>query len=122
MAGFGVFVLGRVIWGLLSGTVPRPLTMGAIAGVALAVSVLVAWMLYRHRNGDSNIRSVWICSRNDAIGNVAVELAVLGVLGTGAGWPDLLVAAGMAALALTDAWSLMRQARAELSVPARVHV
>lgn len=69
-------------------------------------------MLYRYRNGDSNMSSVWLCSRNDAIGNVAVGLAVLGVSGTSAGWPDLLVAAGMAALALTGAWSVMRQARA----------
>ena len=96
--------------------------MGAIAGVAIAVNVLVAWMLNRYRNGDSNMRSVWICSRNDAIDNVAVGLAALGVSGTGAGWPDLLVAAGMAALALTGAWSVMRKARAELAVPRRLHV
>ena len=73
--------------------------MGAVALLALAVNVLVAWLLYRYRHGDSNMRSVWICSRNDAIGNVAVAAAALGVFGTGAAWPDLLVAAGMAALA-----------------------
>ena len=114
MAGFGVFVLGRALWAALDGVPPQPLTMGAIALLAFAVNVAVAWMLYRYRNGDSNMRSVWICSRNDAIGNVAVGLAALGVLGTGAAWPDLLVAIGMAALALTGAWSVVQLARAEL--------
>jgi Co/Zn/Cd efflux system component len=114
MAGFGVFVLGRALWSALEGTPPQPLTMGAVALLALAVNVAVAWMLYRYRNGDSNMRSVWICSRNDAFGNIAVALAALGVFGTGAAWPDLLVAAAMAALALSGAWSVTRQARAEL--------
>jgi len=115
MAGFGVFVLGRALWGAVLGTPPEPLTMGAVAVLALAVNVLVAWLLYRYRNGDSNMRSVWICSRNDAIGNVAVGAAALGVFGTGAAWPDLAVAAGMAALALSGAWSVLRQARGELA-------
>jgi len=114
MAGFGLFVLGRALWSALNGVPPEPLTMGAVAVLALGVNVAVAWMLYRYRNGDSNMRSVWICSRNDAFGNIAVALAALGVFGTGAGWPDLVVAAGMAALALSGAWSVMRHARAEL--------
>ena len=114
MAGFGVFVLGRALWSALHGVPPEPLTMGAVVLLALAVNVAVAWMLYRYREGDSNMRSVWLCSRNDAIGNLAVAGAALGVFGSGAAWPDLLVAAGMAALALSSAWSVMRQARAEL--------
>ena len=114
MAGFGLFVLGRALWGALNGVPPEPLAMGSIAVLALAVNVGVAWMLYRYRLGDSNMRSVWLCSRNDAIGNVAVALAALGVFGTGAAWPDLVVAAGMAGLALSGAWSVIRQARAEL--------
>ncbi|MEP7099614.1 MAG: cation transporter [Burkholderiales bacterium] len=121
MAGFGIFVLGRAVWSALNGVTPEPLTMGAVALLALAVNVLVAWLLYRYRNGDSNMRSVWICSRNDAIGNIAVALAALGVFGTGAAWPDLAVAVGMAALALTGAWSVMRQARAELRLPPHAH-
>ena len=123
MATFGLVVLGRVAWGFASGQPPEPLTMGGIALLALAVNVGVALMLYRYRRGDSNMRSVWICSRNDAIGNVAVALAALGVLGTGRAWPDLLVAAGMALLALTGAWSVMRQARRELAggVPVPAH-
>jgi Co/Zn/Cd efflux system component len=114
MAGFGVFVLGRALWSALHGVPPEPLMMGAVALLALAVNVAVAWMLYRYREGDSNMRSVWLCSRNDAIGNLAVAGAALGVFGSGAAWPDLLVAAGMAALALSGAWSVMRLARAEL--------
>lgn len=121
MAGFGLFVFGRALWAALNGEPPQPLTMGAVALLALAVNVLVAWLLYRYRNGDSNMRSVWICSRNDAVGNIAVAFAALGVFGTGAAWPDLLVAAGMAALALTGAWSVMKQARAELRAPPHVH-
>lgn len=114
MAGFGLFVLGRALWSALHGAPPQALTMGAVALLALAVNVGVAAMLYRYRSGDSNMRSVWLCSRNDAVGNIAVGLAALGVLGTGAAWPDLLVAVGMAALALGGAWSVMRQARGEL--------
>ena len=121
MAGFGVFVLGHALWSALNDEPPQPLTMGAVALHALAVNVLVAWLLYRYRNGDSNMRSVWICSRNDAIGNIAVVLAALGVFGTGAAWPDLLVAAGMAALALSGAWSVMRQALGELHSQPAVH-
>jgi len=122
MAGFGLFVLGRALWSALHAEPPQALTMGAVALLALAVNVFVAWLLYRYREGDSNMRSVWICSRNDAIGNVAVALAAVGVFGTGAAWPDLLVAVGMAALALTGAWSVMRQARAELRVAPPLHV
>lgn len=114
MAAFGVFVLARAAWSLQAGTVPEPATMGAVAIAALAANVGVALLLYRHRGGDSNMRSVWICSRNDAIGNVAVGLAALGVFGTGTAWPDLLVAALMATLAITGAATVLRQARLEL--------
>jgi Co/Zn/Cd efflux system component len=78
------------------------------------VNAGVALMLYRFRAGDANMRSVWICSRNDALGNVAVMLAALGVFGTGSAWPDLLVAAVMGSLALTGSWTVLRQARMEL--------
>jgi len=81
------------------------------------VNLLVAVLLYRFRSGDANMRSVWLCTRNDALGNVAVMGAALGVFGTGSAWPDLLVAGFMAALALSGAWSVMRQARGELVDP-----
>lgn len=115
MAAFGVYVLGRAAWALQSGAPPEPLTMGVVALLALAANAGVALMLYRYRAGDANMRSVWICSRNDAIGNVAVALAAVGVFGTGSAWPDLAVAAVMASLALTGAASVLKQARLELA-------
>jgi Co/Zn/Cd efflux system component len=89
--------------------------MGAIALIALAANVGVAAMLYAWRDGDSNMRSVWLCSRNDAIGNLAVLMAAAGVLGTGTAWPDLIVAGVIATLALSAAASVIRHARAELA-------
>ena len=117
MAGFGVLVLTKSGWSLFSGTPPEAFTMGTIGFVALAVNGGVALMLYQFRTGDANMRSAWICSRNDAIGNVAVMLAALGVFGTGDAWPDLVVAAVMGILALSGAWSVLRQARLELRPP-----
>ena len=114
MGVFGVFVLGRAAWSAAAGTLPEPATMGAIGAVALLANVAVAAMLYAWRDGDANMRSVWLCSRNDAIGNLAVMAAALGVMGTGSAWPDLAVAAGMGALALSAAHAVVRQARAEL--------
>ena len=114
MGAFGVFVFALAAYHRAAGITPEPVTMGAVGIVALAVNAVVAWMLYRFRTGDANMRSVWICSRNDAIGNVAVMLAALGVFGTGSGWPDLLVASIMATLAIGGAVTVLRQARAEL--------
>jgi len=119
MAAFGVFVFGRAAWAMQAGTAPEPIMMGAVAGVALAANLGVALLLYRYRSGDSNMRSVWICSRNDAIGNVAVGLAALGVFGSGSAWPDLLVAALMAMLAIGGSATVLRQARLELDTARR---
>ena len=112
---FGVLVLGRAVWGALAGDVPEPVTMGAVGVLALAANLGVAWLLYAYREGDANMRSVWLCTRNDAIGNLAVLLAALGVMGTGTRWPDLAVAAIMAGLALSAGFSVLRQAQAELA-------
>lgn len=114
MAGYGVFVLGRAAWSLTHGAVPEAATMGAIGALALAANLLVAAMLYAWREGDANLRSVWLCSRNDAIGNLAVLLAALGVFGTARAWPDLAVAAVMGLLALSAARTVILQARGEL--------
>lgn len=119
MTGYGLFIFGKAVFSLFNGTVPEPFTMGAVAILALLVNGGVAVMLYAYRDGDANMRSVWICSRNDAIGNVAVMLAAAGVLGTGSNWPDLAVAAVMAGLALSGGVSVIRHARQELaSTPA----
>jgi len=114
MGAFGLFVLGKTVWNLRTGSPPEPATMGAVGLAALAVNAGVALMLYRFRAGDANMRSVWICSRNDALGNVAVMLAAVGVFGTGRAWPDLIVAAAMGMLALTGAGTVLRHARQEL--------
>ncbi|MDX2219700.1 MAG: cation transporter [Burkholderiales bacterium] len=115
MAAFGAFVLGKAAWHLWAGVMPEPITMGVIGLLALAANLGVAWMLYAWRDGDANMRSVWLCTRNDAIGNVTVMVAALGVFGTGSALPDLVVAILMGALALTGAFAVMRQARAELA-------
>lgn len=114
MAAFGLWVIGSAIAYLLSGTTPEPQTMGVISLIAMIANGSVALMLYRFRTGDANMRSVWICARNDVLGNVAVMLAALGVFGTGQRWPDTVVALFMAVLALSGAWAVNRQAIGEL--------
>ena len=114
MAGFGVLVLLRALQALLTGQPPEPVTMGVVALLALAANLASAAVLYAWREGDANMRAVWLCTRIDALGNVAVVGAALGVFGSGAGWPDLVVATGMAVLALHSARSVIGHARAEL--------
>ena len=111
---FGIAVLARTAWSAYAGATPQAETMGLVGTLALATNVGVAVLLYAYRDGDANMRSVWLCTRNDAIGNMAVLMAALGVFGTGSRWPDLLVAATMAALALSAGLSVVRQARQEL--------
>ncbi|PKO26352.1 MAG: cation transporter [Betaproteobacteria bacterium HGW-Betaproteobacteria-9] len=114
MFAYGVFVLARAGWMLHAGSVPEPLTMGVVGFIALLANAGVAVLLYAFRTGDANMRSVWLCSRNDALSNVAVMLAAFGVFGTGSAWPDLAVAGVMAALAISAGVSVVRQARGEL--------
>jgi Co/Zn/Cd efflux system component len=114
MGIYGVFVLGATAWHLATGTVPQAGTMGLVGFLALLANGAVAVLLFAYRNGDSNMRSVWLCTRNDAIGNVAVMLAALGVFGTGAGWPDIVVAAVMGVLGLTAARSVIYHALREM--------
>lgn len=114
MAIFGIGVLASVAWHAATGSLPGAPTMGAVGALALAANLAVAGLLYAWRDGDSNMRSVWLCSRNDALGNLAVMLAALGVFGTGQAWPDLIVAILMAGLALSGAWQILGQARQEL--------
>lgn len=117
MGLFGLWVIGTVVWHTIVGTVPEPITMGVVGFVALLANAGCFGLLYAYRRGDANMRSVWICSRNDVVGNLAVLLAALGVFGIGAGWPDLIVAAVMATLALQGAWIVVRQARDESRSP-----
>jgi len=114
MLAFGIWVFGQAAWHLFTGRVPSVLTMGVVGTCALLANGLVAGLLFRYRAGDSNMRSVWLCTRNDVLGNVAVLLAALGVFGTGSAWPDLAVAAIMSTLAITSAVQILRQSGAEL--------
>lgn len=114
MGLFGLWVSAMVIRHLIAGTVPEPATMGVIGAAALAVNVLCTILLFKFRKGDSNMRAVWICSRNDALGNLAVLLAASGVFATGSAWPDLAVATLMAGLALWGAVQVILQATGEL--------
>lgn len=116
LAALGLWVLASTGWHAWAGTLPEAKVMGAVGLLALLANAGVALLLYRFRGGDANMRSVWICSRNDALGNLAVLMAALGVFGTGTGWPDLAVAAIMAALAISGGWQIVRQARGELRV------
>src|SRR4051812_41200820 len=111
---FALWVLGSTAWHALTGTLPQAEIMGAVGVAALLANGGVALMLYRFRTGDANMRSVWICSRNDALGNFAVMLAAAGVFGTGTGWPDVVVAAVMGGLGLWGGWQIVHQAWGEL--------
>jgi Co/Zn/Cd efflux system component len=115
MTVFGLVVWARAVWVVQAGITPEPLTMGTVGLLALAANVSVAVMLFRFREGDSDMRSVWLCSRNDAISNVAVMVAALGVFGTGSAWPDLFVAAIMGTLAVTAGVSVVRHARSDIA-------
>jgi Co/Zn/Cd efflux system component len=114
MGLFGLWVIGTVVWHAVHGTLPSAFTMGAVGIAALAANAASFGLLWAYRSGDANMRSAWICTRNDVLGNLAVLVAALGVFGTGTGWPDIIVAAVMAALALQGATIVVRQSRAEL--------
>lgn len=106
----GLWVFGSTIWHTLVLGVPRAEVMGLIGALALAANLTSVLILLKYKDGDANVRSVWLCSRNDAIGNIAVMLAALGVWGTATGWPDVVVAAILASLFLHSATKILRQA------------
>jgi Co/Zn/Cd efflux system component len=114
MAAFGLWVIGVTVWHAWQHTLPHAFTMGAVGSVALLANLVSFALLWAYREGDANMRSAWICTRNDVVGNLAVLLAALGVFGTGAGWPDLVVASTMAALALQGAAIVIKQSLGEL--------
>jgi Co/Zn/Cd efflux system component len=114
MGLFGAWVLATVVWHAWHGTLPNAAAMGVVGVTALIANGCSFALLWSHRSGDANMRSAWICTRNDVLGNLAVLLAALGVFGTGAGWPDIVVAAIMAALALQGAFVVVRQSVGEL--------
>jgi Co/Zn/Cd efflux system component len=114
MGVFGLWVVGVTLWHAFAGTLPEAFTMGAVGTAALIANAISFALLWAHRGGDANMRSAWICSRNDVLGNLAVLFAAAGVFSTGTGWPDIAVAAIMAVLALQGAVLVLTQSWAEL--------
>jgi Co/Zn/Cd efflux system component len=115
MGVLGLWVIGEAAWHIYIGRVPEPIIMGVVGFAALLANAVVAVMLYRFRDSEANLRSAWICSRNDVLGNLAVLLAAFGVFGTGALWPDIVVALVMAMLALQGSVTVIKQSLYELN-------
>ncbi|WP_336034190.1 cation transporter [Acinetobacter bereziniae] len=113
MAIFGLVVIAKTVYAYIQGIPPEAITMGVIGVLALIANMISAVVLYAFRDGDSNMQSVWLCSRNDAIGNVAVIFAAIGVFGTGSMLPDLIVAVIMATLGLTGGYQVIKKANQE---------
>lgn len=114
MLGFGAWVLIEAVMRFSAVQVPDSFTMSWVGFLALFVNAFVAYLLFKFKDGDSNMQSVWLCSRNDAIGNLAVILASAGVYWWGTQWPDLIVAIFMAGLAVSSAFQVIKAARNEL--------
>ena len=114
MGIFGLWVIGAALYRAFIGNEPEPMIMGSIALIALVANMSVAVMLYRFRDGDSNMQSIWLCSRNDAIGNVAVLIAAVGVTASASRWPDLIVAMIIASLSLSAAYTVLKLAFQEM--------
>ncbi len=114
LALMGTWVLGSTLYRLFILGIPNELIMGSVALLAFLANLISVLLLLKYREGDANVRSVWLCSRNDAIGNVAVMVAAGVVYMTGSHWPDLLVAFFLALLFLNSSSQIIRQASAEL--------
>lgn len=115
LAVMGIWVLGSTLYSVFYMQAPTAIIMGSVGFAALAANVISVLLLMRFKDGDANVRSVWLCSRNDAIGNIMVMVAASGVWLSGTGWPDLIVAGLMASLFLSGAFTIIRQARHELA-------
>jgi len=110
LLAMGLWVFGSTVYSIFILGTPQAGVMGIVGFLALLANVASVLLLINYKDGDANVRSVWLCSRNDAIGNVAVMIAALGVWGTSTGWPDLIVAGIMAALFLSSAVQILTQA------------
>ena len=109
----GLWILGTTLWQVFVAGVPQAQIMGSVGFLALVANLVSVVLLLPYKDGDANVRSVWLCSRNDMVGNVAVVLAAWLVYASGTRWPDLIVALIMAALFLSSAWQIVSQARHE---------
>ncbi|MEX2451416.1 MAG: cation transporter [Rhodospirillales bacterium] len=114
MGLFGLWVIGNAVYNALIATVPEAVVMGSVGIAALIANVVSAVVLFKYREGDANMRSVWLCTRNDVLGNVAVIGAGIAVGVTATGWPDYAVAAIMAFLQLSACYQILKRAIGEL--------
>ncbi|MEM7498157.1 MAG: cation transporter [Pseudomonadota bacterium] len=121
LALMGIWVFGSTVYHVFFLGVPQAEIMGVIGFLALLTNLASVTLLVRYKDGDANVRSVWLCSRNDAIGNVAVMMAALGVWGTASGWPDVIVAGVMAGLFLWSSFQIVAQALRERRAAAEPH-
>src|SRR2546423_1796270 len=122
MGVVGLWVIGVTVWHAWHGTLPEAVTMGAVGVAALIANGISFALLWAYRSADANMRSAWICTRNDVLGNLAVLLAAVGVFGTGTGWPDVIVAAIMSSLGLQGATVVIRQSLGELRPEREVRI
>lgn len=113
LLAMGLWVFGSTVYSVFFIATPQAEVMGIVGFLALLTNLASVFLLVGYKEGDANVRSVWLCSRNDAIGNVAVMIAALGVWGTATAWPDLIVAALMAGLFLSSSWQIIHQAADE---------
>lgn len=114
LGAMGLWVISSTVYSVFVLKAPTAEVMGIVGVLALIANLISVGLLLKYRDGDANVRSVWLCSRNDAIGNVAVIVAAGGVFASGTAWPDLLVAGVMASLFLNSSVQIIRQARLEL--------
>ncbi|MEZ5758300.1 MAG: cation transporter [Emcibacteraceae bacterium] len=114
MGILGLWIFVRTVMNAQDAVVPLAGVMGTVGLVALAANVISAVLLFKFRGGDSNMRSIWLCSRNDAIGNIAIVIAASGVFATNTGWPDFIVAVMMAGLSSLASFQIIKQAMSEL--------
>lgn len=115
MTSYGVFIIAKALWAWHSGALPDSAVMGTIGFLALAANLFVAYLLYAFREGDANMRAVWLCTRNDAIGNVLILIAAALVYVSASSLPDLIAASIIAVLAMVGGVSVIRQALAEIN-------
>ncbi len=120
MGAFGIWVVAVALWRAFDPATPDGMIMGGVSVLALTANLSSATLLFWHRGDDLNMRSVWLCSRNDVIGNLAVLAAAGGVLATATAWPDLIVGGVIASLELSAAWSITREAIRELRAESRL--
>ncbi|MBX7147330.1 MAG: cation transporter [Alphaproteobacteria bacterium] len=114
MLAFAFFVFSRMVMQMIMQSIPQVDTMGILGIFAFVINMVALFLLYHYRHGDSNKQAAWLCSRNDALGNLAVLLAAVGVFFTKTNWPDLIVALIMIILAVKTSWYILKLAYHEL--------